>query len=161
VFDRYGIAGHIPRWRAASRFDAAGETVGPLQGQASLQNRVPRFNSGRGLHSPARLLPGKFRSLRLSKPDQLCYTRTRTREALLFPGSSAVEQPAVNRLVAGSNPARGAKLKQALSSKFQICFNEQKLAGATAGLQPPDMTREGYSVPPKRGHTADRRWQPH
>src|SRR5690606_6713624 len=25
-----------------------------------------------------------------------------------FPGSSAVEQPAVNRLVAGSNPARGA-----------------------------------------------------
>src|SRR5215467_1747576 len=28
----------------------------------------------------------------------------------LVPGSSAVEQPAVNRLVAGSNPARGAKL---------------------------------------------------
>ena len=27
---------------------------------------------------------------------------------VLFPGSSAVEQPAVNRLVAGSNPARGA-----------------------------------------------------
>ncbi len=26
-----------------------------------------------------------------------------------FPGSSVVEQPAVNRLVAGSNPARGAK----------------------------------------------------
>lgn len=30
------------------------------------------------------------------------------RHARLFPGSSAVEQPAVNRLVAGSNPARGA-----------------------------------------------------
>jgi hypothetical protein len=28
----------------------------------------------------------------------------------LFRGSSAVEQPAVNRLVAGSNPARGAKI---------------------------------------------------
>src|SRR5262245_13335860 len=27
----------------------------------------------------------------------------------VFPGSSVVEQPAVNRLVAGSNPARGAK----------------------------------------------------
>ena len=26
----------------------------------------------------------------------------------VFPGSSVVEQPAVNRLVAGSNPARGA-----------------------------------------------------
>ena len=33
---------------------------------------------------------------------------TATREALSFPGSSVVEQPAVNRLVAGSNPARGA-----------------------------------------------------
>jgi hypothetical protein len=30
--------------------------------------------------------------------------------ARVFPGSSAVEQPAVNRLVAGSNPARGATL---------------------------------------------------
>jgi hypothetical protein len=39
-------------------------------------------------------------ALRLSKRD---------RASRLFPGSSAVEQPAVNRLVAGSNPARGAK----------------------------------------------------
>jgi hypothetical protein len=30
----------------------------------------------------------------------------------VFPGSSVVEQPAVNRLVAGSNPARGAKYFQ-------------------------------------------------
>ena len=28
----------------------------------------------------------------------------------MFPGSSVVEQPAVNRLVAGSNPARGANI---------------------------------------------------
>lgn len=34
----------------------------------------------------------------------------------MFPGSSAVEQPAVNRLVAGSNPARGATL-------FFIAYN--------------------------------------
>ena len=33
----------------------------------------------------------------------------RLRKRRLFPGSSVVEQPAVNRLVAGSNPARGAK----------------------------------------------------
>jgi hypothetical protein len=39
----------------------------------------------------------------LGKPEPLCYRR------LMVPGSSAVEQPAVNRLVAGSNPARGAK----------------------------------------------------
>jgi hypothetical protein len=35
----------------------------------------------------------------------------------LFPGSSVVEQPAVNRLVAGSNPARGATLNQALRTR--------------------------------------------
>ena len=33
----------------------------------------------------------------------------RCRSTGVFPGSSVVEQPAVNRLVAGSNPARGAK----------------------------------------------------
>jgi glycine/serine hydroxymethyltransferase len=38
----------------------------------------------------------------------LLYALARERAAS-FPGSSAVEQPAVNRLVAGSNPARGAK----------------------------------------------------
>ena len=39
----------------------------------------------------------------------LLYATAITRAAALFPGSSVVEQPAVNRLVAGSNPARGAK----------------------------------------------------
>jgi hypothetical protein len=38
---------------------------------------------------------------------RLLYARLQ-RRASTFPGSSAVEQPAVNRLVAGSNPARGA-----------------------------------------------------
>jgi hypothetical protein len=42
------------------------------------------------------------------------------RSAGLFPGSSVVEQPAVNRLVAGSNPARGATIKQRLSDRFEI-----------------------------------------
>ena len=38
-------------------------------------------------------------------------TRLKTRYTArpqVFPGSSAVEQPAVNRLVGGSNPSRGA-----------------------------------------------------
>ncbi len=34
-----------------------------------------------------------------------------TAYAQLFPGSSAVEHSTVNRMVAGSNPARGAKFK--------------------------------------------------
>ena len=45
----------------------------------------------------------------LSKRERLCYMRAFIAPSRLFPGSSAVEQPAVNRLVAGSNPARGAK----------------------------------------------------
>jgi hypothetical protein len=40
----------------------------------------------------------------------LLYAWARTEHVTLFPGSSAVEQPAVNRLVAGSNPARGANV---------------------------------------------------
>ncbi len=36
----------------------------------------------------------------------------RTRRDAVFPGSSAVEHSTVNRQVAGSNPARGAKFKE-------------------------------------------------
>ena len=45
----------------------------------------------------------------LCKPGRLCYTLP-AREHLfrLFLGSSAVEHSTVNRMVAGSNPARGA-----------------------------------------------------
>jgi hypothetical protein len=42
---------------------------------------------------------------------------------LLFPGSSAVEQPAVNRLVAGSNPARGATPKIDLCNCTSFAFD--------------------------------------
>ena len=51
-------------------------------------------------------MPRRANAARQS-PAALLYA-LRARQ-LLFPGSSAVEQPAVNRLVAGSNPARGAK----------------------------------------------------
>jgi hypothetical protein len=47
----------------------------------------------------------------------------------VFPGSSAVEQPAVNRLVAGSNPARGASQIKHLA---QISSAENSL-GAPLG----------------------------
>ena len=56
---------------------------------------------------PSDRLPKRLRPL--SKRGRLCYMRTFIAPSRLFPGSSAVEQPAVNRLVAGSNPARGAK----------------------------------------------------
>ncbi len=42
----------------------------------------------------------------------------RTRRDAVFPGSSAVEHSTVNRQVAGSNPARGAKFKEASFSRI-------------------------------------------
>ena len=53
---------------------------------------------------------GKTTHCRFANRKSVCYRQPRSREQL-FPGSSVVEQPAVNRLVAGSNPARGATLK--------------------------------------------------
>src|SRR5262249_46185429 len=52
---------------------------------------------------------GEAGDLVLCKPERLCYTLP-AREPLfrLFLGSSAVEHSTVNRMVAGSNPARGA-----------------------------------------------------
>src|SRR5262249_1273454 len=40
----------------------------------------------------------------------------------VFPGSSVVEQPAVNRLVAGSNPARGAISAMAVDFPTPFAF---------------------------------------
>ena len=111
-----------------------------------LQNRVPRFNSGRGLHDfrmsagPGAMRPTRSGVIRPARPgvstgaargDTIGAAGCDTTDAAVstrisrfssadafvirgpvrlppFPGSSAVEQPAVNRLVAGSNPARGA-----------------------------------------------------
>ncbi len=66
---------------------------------SGLQIRVRRFNSGLGLHRPqvrALMWETEFLGLpyRLGRP--------------LIRSSSAVEQPAVNRLVGGSNPSSGA-----------------------------------------------------
>src|SRR6266436_1255242 len=59
-----------------------------------LQIRVQRFDSASGLHgTPSRPV---FRVVGWA----------------LIPGSSVVEQAAVNRWVDGSNPSRGAKWKQ-------------------------------------------------
>ena len=58
----------------------------------------PSFNPGAGTAD-----------LVLCKRARLCYTlRARERLFRLFLGSSAVEHSTVNRMVAGSNPARGA-----------------------------------------------------
>src|SRR5215472_14418680 len=51
---------------------------------------------------------GRVAAAAAFKPGSALLYAASTTPSRLFPGSSAVEQPAVNRLVAGSNPARGA-----------------------------------------------------
>jgi hypothetical protein len=63
----------------------------------------------------------------------------------VFPGSSAVEQPAVNRLVAGSNPARGAKQIKYLANR-----KTGKLAAGTVGV--PTIKRMGGDLGGGRSH---------
>ena len=80
-----------------------------------LQILAPRFDSGRGLQKISSQIVHNqtagvwasaiFYAIGLGNMlNALLYGQLRA----LFLGSSVVEQPAVNRLVAGSNPARGA-----------------------------------------------------
>jgi hypothetical protein len=70
-----------------------------------------------------------------------------------FPGSSAVEQPAVNRLVAGSNPARGAKSHFfAANSAFAAVVQSfrRSAAGGTDGGRIRRNLRRRNNRPPAR-----------
>src|SRR5262245_16406388 len=63
----------------------------------------------------------------------------------MVPGSSAVEQPAVNRLVAGSNPARGAisaiRAIQPSSASPKMRANGPVFA-STEGRRSPDQAAD-------------------
>src|SRR5262249_47737962 len=59
----------------------------------------------------------------LCNRERLCYSRPA--RIAVVPGSSAVEQPAVNRLVDGSNPSRGAT--------FQLLNSRSYAHGVGAG----------------------------
>src|SRR5437868_12210385 len=66
----------------------------------------------------------------LCKPGRLCYTLP-AREHLfrLFLGSSAVEHSTVNRMVAGSNPARGANKIKHFGPEFSASPGDGFLLG--------------------------------
>jgi hypothetical protein len=74
----------------------------------------------------------------------------------LFPGSSVVEQPAVNRLVAGSNPARGAKNIKDLTSRDQPeeKFGVQPGYVASSAINHPDDCETLESTNVGHGHMA-------
>jgi hypothetical protein len=101
------------------------------------------FSTGTDI-TPDRLFP-------LCKPQGLCYTQPGAKHCFaLFLGSSVVEQPAVNRLVAGSNPARGANppatrllllSKEQIAALRQIQLYRVQLLDTIAGLRPATMLR--------------------
>src|SRR6516162_10274241 len=75
--------------------------------------------------------PGGDGHLVLCKPKMLCYTLAACEHLCrLFLGSSAVEHPTVNRMVAGSNPARGANQIKHLARSGQLPFR----VGVTLGV---------------------------
>jgi hypothetical protein len=70
---------------------------------------IPRFGRQKAALKP-QACPKKLPYFVLCKALRLCYTlRPADTQCRLFLGSSAVEHSTVNRMVAGSNPARGAK----------------------------------------------------
>jgi hypothetical protein len=96
----------------------------PKRGQAAVQSRL----------SVRVGVAAESRDLLLCKRKRLCYTLP-AREYLCrsFLGSSAVEHPTVNRMVAGSNPARGATSIQALSRSSGSAPRGAFFIGATLG----------------------------
>ena len=75
----------------------------------------------------------------------------------LLPGSSAVEQPAVNRLVDGSNPSRGAKLNQRLIPKISQAFSTKIRHRATPRATTCKRSRNVTKRPQKSA--AHRSWR--
>ncbi len=128
------------RRRAPRRFSSGGirpAVAGPTADGAAIQATARRsartheragrpadpvpsllYRARAGHLRPALPSPGKKCICRLASRKGVCY-RHRTSRAL-FPGSSVVEQPAVNRLVAGSNPARGANFSNDLT-RHRVC----------------------------------------
>ena len=96
-------------WRCQSRVTGSLDTRQSwreLATLASRQTKPPVSSRARDTR------PGKGHFV-LCNARWLCYTLPRADTVRLFLGSSAVEHSTVNRMVAGSNPARGAtKIKR-------------------------------------------------
>ena len=77
-----------------------------------------RYGTGGRMQSTAFDQSGAMSDFRFASRSGFVIATLAKRFAL-FPGSSVVEQPAVNRLVAGSNPARGAIPHQTTHHQIQ------------------------------------------
>lgn len=86
----------------------------------------------------------RWRIRPLQAQPALLYAAARERLVRLFLGSSAVEHPTVNRMVAGSNPARGAK--------FRFIFNDLR-APSDAALDVARLISQALSRPNARAES--------
>ncbi len=138
----------VPRWSGSSRCRASNRATWHTLGFDRLSGRrpgrsppymtaclVPRFRRPpaglrKNLPNPCLAEASRLSFARLSNPrfgplqarKALLYAPRARTSVRLFLGSSAVEHSTVNRMVAGSNPARGAKQSQQLSSIFRPFF---------------------------------------
>ena len=88
-------------WQSGHAEDCKSLYVGSIPASASTSRR---FRQGRRKTGQA----GQVHKAGPDEPRSIVKTGLEGVLPFLFPGSSVVEQAAVNRLVAGSNPARGA-----------------------------------------------------
>jgi len=87
-------------------------------------------------HRPTQKPPCTAARIRTLQREEAFVIAGCCRSEAMFRGSSVVEQPAVNRLVVGSNPTRGAKLNQRLRRIFEGPKN-RKIAFWQHGWQHP------------------------
>ena len=106
---------------------------------AALRHLAPMLDVGKGIPHP--LLHRRHDLLgKHCNAGRLCYTLPLANDRFaLFLGSSAVEHSTVNRMVAGSNPARGAKQ----FSRLAWNFNSPRKCAAPAA----SASESGRSVP--------------
>ena len=108
-------------WRSAGGGAVAGAAQTGFRPPQSLATRCGRAGcEGTRRRAAAAHFP-------LCKPEGLCYTQPVANPCTnlgfaLFLGSSAVEHSTVNRMVAGSNPARGASSRFGLYLPVPFCL---------------------------------------
>src|ERR1700721_827873 len=97
------MRGLVPRVHVSGRTDAAPVASPPIAAFAFCAPllRKKRVGTTRRASDPI-----------VTLQSSRAFVIARHHRGAPFPGSSVVEQPAVNRLVAGSNPARGASFRK-------------------------------------------------
>jgi hypothetical protein len=121
-------------WRSGDAADCKSAYPGSIPGVAST------------------FFPGHNRTVQhaLQRPGGFVICRYITACRASFPGSSVVEQPAVNRLVAGSNPARGANVFRHLNALAGTGKPAKSHSGNSAG----NIWQCNFSERPARGADA-------